>query len=68
MRKAAHDDLSNKQQSRPIEYWFRHFDGSVMLCEPEINRCGALTTLFGKNESGAMVKSSAFQLVCVTAT
>jgi hypothetical protein len=68
IRKAAHADSANKQQSFPIEYWFRNFDGSLMLCEPEKIGCGANTTLFDKDESGAMVKSGGFELVCVTAT
>jgi hypothetical protein len=68
MRNAAHEGSSDKPQLNPTEYWFRHFDGIVMLCEPAKNGCGASTTMFDKDESGAMVKSGGFYLVCVTAT
>jgi hypothetical protein len=68
MRKSAHEDLASKPESHPIEYWFHHFDGIVMLCEPNKRGCGASTTLFDKDESGAAVKSGGFELVCVTGT
>jgi hypothetical protein len=68
MRKFAHEDLSTRPESPPIEYWFRHFDGTVMLCEPNKLGCGASTTLFDKDQSGAMIKSGGFEFVCVTGT
>jgi hypothetical protein len=66
MRNAAHENPV--AQSRRIEYWFSYFDGSVMLCEPiKKDGCGASTTIFSQDESGAMVKSSGFELMCVSA-
>jgi hypothetical protein len=66
MRNAAHENRASERQPHQMEYWFSHFDGSVMLCEPKTNRCGASTMLFSKDESGALVKSGGFELVCVT--
>ena len=67
MRKLAHQNRVNNLPPRP-EYWFRYFDGRVMLCEPvQHSSCGATITFFAQDESGAMVISNpGLEFMCVS--
>jgi hypothetical protein len=56
MRAMAHQTPLKSRQSHRAEYWFKHFDGRVMLCEPiESAGCDTSNTIFTQNESGIPV-------------
>lgn len=47
-----------KRPTDPIEYWFRRYDASVMLCEPfKTDGCDTITTTFDQDASGAIVQA-----------
>jgi hypothetical protein len=61
MRAMAHENALNARHP-PIEYWFRQYDGSVMLCEPfRKDGCDTSTTIFSQDASGAMIKAGSGQ-------
>jgi hypothetical protein len=68
MRKLAHQNRANDQLPHRPEYWFKYFDGRVMLCERiKDGSCGATIAFFAQDESGAMVISNpGLEIMCVS--
>ena len=66
MENAAHANPSINLVAPPVEYWFRYYDGDIMLCEPlKKGACDTRTTRFSKDVDGKMVDDG-LQAICVS--
>jgi len=68
MENAAHVNPRVGLVGSPVEYWFRNYDGDIMLCEPvKKDGCDASTTRFRKDVDAKMIKiDDGLQTICIS--
>ena len=69
MRAMAHQTPSKSRQAHRAEYWFRHFDGRVMLCEGIVSAgCDTTNTIFNQSELGTpVIDDTGLERICISA-